>query len=121
MAFLQGNTYELEVQVRTAEGEIVEAGDVESVQFVLGKVEKYYGGAEGTVEYDDDRQVFLVPLTQQETFAFSGSIKWQVRVMYKDGSVDGTVPKAENVLGSITKTVLEMGSKQEEQEQEEDI
>lgn len=108
MVFLKGNTYGLPVQLFNSAGVVLGANDVAVVQFVFGKTEKFYGTEDGTVTYDENQQAFIVPLTQEETFAFSGSIKWQVRVIYGDGAVDGTVPKAENVLESITKTVLEV-------------
>ena len=113
MAFLQGNTYMLPVEVTNCAGEVITPDDVDKVQFVIGKLEKYYA-EDGVVQYDDDNKVFLIPLTEEETFAMKGTIKWQVRVLYPDGSIDGTEPTAENVYASITTTRLTAGEEPEE-------
>lgn len=105
MALLQGNTYILPIEVTNCAGEVLTDQDIEKAQFVIGNVEKFYG-EDGTVEFDDENNVFLVPLTEEETFAMKGMIKWQVRVVYPNGTIEGTEPTTENVYSSITTTRL---------------
>jgi len=105
MALLQGNTYYLPIEITNCDDEVLTANDIVKAQFVVGNVEKFYGDG-GTVGFDDENNVFLIPLTEEETFAMKGMIKWQVRVVYNDGTIEGTVPTTENVYLSITTTRL---------------
>lgn len=104
---LQGNTYGLAIRLRGANGAVIVADDVEAVQFTVGDLQKYYGRG-GSVEFDEGRQVFVVPLSEEETFAMSGAIEWQARVAFLDGTIDGTLPRCEDVRASLTRVpVLE--------------
>ena len=114
MAFLQGSTYELPIQIKDPTGKIITPEDVTKVQFVFDSIEKFYS-EDGDVTFDSETQSFIVPLTEDETFAMNGSIKWQIRVLYVSGAIDGSKAKIENVYQSITRTKL---TPQEEQPEE---
>ena len=114
MALLQGNTYEIPIQIKDSNGEIVTPNDVNRVQFIFGDLEKFYEDG-GVVTFDNETNCFVIPLTEEETFAMSGNIKWQVRVLYITNQIDGTKPKTENIYESITTTEL---TPQEEQQEE---
>lgn len=106
MALLQGNSYQLPIMVKNAKCEIVTPEDVARIQFIFGGVVKYYGG-NGVVTYNEDTKCFIVPLTEEETFSFNDStVQWQIRIKYKDGSIDGTVPKQERIYSTITTEML---------------
>lgn len=105
MSLLQGNTYSLPIKISNPDGTSINVEDIDKAQFVIGKVEKFYGEG-GVVTYDEGSQSFLIPLTEEETFGFGSSVKWQVRILFKNGKVDGTAPIAENVKESITRTIL---------------
>ncbi len=115
MAFLQGNTYQLPIQVKSDNGTIITPNDVNKVQFIFGDLEKFYGDG-GVVTFDNEINCFIIPLTEEETFAMSGNIRWQVRVLYITNQIDGTKPKIENVYESITTTELTPQEEQEEQQ-----
>lgn len=107
MALLQGNTYGLPIKIKTCCGGVVTADDVNRVQFIIGDLEKFYGDNDTDgVTYDASRECFVVPLTERETFAMSGTVQWQVRVQYKSGNIDGSIVKREDVKSSITTTEL---------------
>ena len=106
---LQGNTYELPIQIKDPKGNIVTAHNVTKVQFVFADYEKYYG-ENGEVTFDEERKAFIVPLTEDETFALSGNVKWQARFLFDNGKISGTKPRFENVLSSITQTRIGGGS-----------
>ena len=107
MALLQGNTYELPIKVKTCSGNVVTADDVSKVQFVFGNLEKFYGENETDgVTFDAERECFVVPLTEDETFAMGGTIQYQVRVQYNTGAIDGSCVKRADVKSSITTTRL---------------
>ena len=105
MEFLEGNTYELGVKLKDCRGAVVSASIVETVQIVVNGVEYYYGDG-GVVRYDEERHVFVVPLTEEETFAMKGVVQWQARVKFSDGTIRGTRPRREYVYDSITRTRL---------------
>lgn len=115
MAMMQGNSYELAVRVAANCGaEVVKAADVRRVQFVFVAggltVEKFYeADGSGEVEWSDEISMFLVPLSESETMGFESVVKWQVRVVFLDGSVKGTRPKSEYLYDSITERVLSAG------------
>ena len=100
MSLLQGNTYLLPIKIND-----IDISQVQKAQFIVGKVEKFYGNG-GSVTYDEDSQAFLVPLTEEETFGWGSFVKWQARILFTNGEVDGTRPMAEDVIESITKTTL---------------
>jgi hypothetical protein len=100
---LQGNTYRLPVKVRDRAGNIVTPAEITKAQFIFGEFEKFYTEG-GEVEFDRATQCFLVPFSEDETFKFRGNTNWQVRLVFRDGSIDGSAPQYEDVKGSITKT-----------------
>lgn len=106
MAILQGSSYRLPVVIRNPKGEVITADMVEKASFTFADITKLYGDG-GDVYFEDG--VWVVPLSEEETFALRGVIKWQARFLFIDGTVDGTVPKSEDVLCSIDRTKLTAG------------
>lgn len=105
MALLQGNTYKLPVKIEQITNDNI--GTVLRGKFTFDDLVKWYGNEEGDiVVWDDVRECFIVPLTQEETFAMNRSLTWQARFKFNDGQVDGTRPKTENVYNSIDKEEL---------------
>ena len=105
MAFLQGNTYLLPVQILDCDDNVILGGQVEKGVFTFGDLDKFYG-ENGDVLWNEDIKSFVVPLTEEETFEFKGLVKYQGRVLMKDGSVNGSVPTTEYVYDSINTTRL---------------
>ena len=108
MIILQGNTYLLPIQVGDCNDNVITADRVTKGQFIFGKYEKFYG-EEGEVQWSDELQSFLFPLTEQETFELNGVIKYQARLLLNDGSVSGSVPENYYVYESITKNIISNG------------
>lgn len=107
MGLLQGNTYKLEIPLQDSEGNVVDNTFIKKAQFAFGKHIKHYcsdGG--GDVSYDKEKQCFIVPLTEEETFEMRQLISWQVRVLYTNGEIDGTEPRTERVSDSIITSKL---------------
>ena len=105
MAILQGNTYLLPVQVKDCDGAVIHVDQVEKGEFTFGTLVKFYGD-NGDVSWDEELQSFIVPLTEEETFAFKGVVVYQGRLLLKNGSVSGSVPTNEYIYESIGKTIL---------------
>lgn len=91
----QGDAFELPVKIRI-NGKIVSASDVEAVEFTIGSTRKIYPSS---ASFSSTENAFLVPLTQQETFAFPADeqVMLDVRVKFKGGKVLG-VPKMTPIL-----------------------
>lgn len=88
----QGDAYALPVAL-TVDGETLTAQKLDTVacaEFMLGEdVRKVYPE---DVAFDAENDLFLVPVTQAETFALdeNSSIALDVRVEFSDGVVVGT-------------------------------
>lgn len=100
---LQGNTYELPIQIKDPNGNIITPDMITKGQFIVGDYEKFYPEE---VEWDTNKKAFIVSLTEQETFDLQGTIEWQSRFVFTNGQIDGTQPRKENVYKSITKTLI---------------
>lgn len=105
---LQGNTYLKEVFITGNNDVPVKNIDVKKIQFIFDKYEKFYlADGTGEVRYDNTRGCFIVPFSEEETFNLSGnSVKVQVRVMFLDGSIDGSLVNYEIFHNVITETRL---------------
>lgn len=107
MEMLQGNTYGLPVRVEGCDGRVVRGADVVRGEFVIGGVVKRYeGDGSGEVVWSRDADAFIVPLTEEDTFSFKGSVECQARVLTVEGDVSGSVPELHYVYDSISKTVF---------------
>lgn len=107
MEMMRGNTYRVAVRVRDCAGRVVGGDGVAEVQFVLGGAEKFYrADGSGEAEWDAENGVYLVELSEEETFAMKGVVKWQVRVKFDGGEIKGSRAKSEYVYDCITETRL---------------
>lgn len=102
MIIMQGNTYRLPVHIKM-KGEHLTDENVKLVEFSFGKnIVKNYPK---DVTFEED--AFVLPLTQEETFSLSsGSVSYQIRVLFPDGSVKASPVISGMVAGSISKAVL---------------
>lgn len=101
---LQGNTYYLKIQIYDDTDNLILVESVDKVEFCFGKdVVKIYPSADVTVT---DDSVFIVSLSQEDTFKLKKDVNYQFRVKFKDGQVKGTVPRWINVTESISKEIL---------------
>ena len=101
----QGDAYTVPVGV-TVNGNALDVTEVSAVEFMLGGNRKLYPDE---VTYDSDTGYFLVPMTQEESFAFEadGQIEVDVRVKFTGGNVIGAKKIiAVNVIDAISEEVL---------------
>lgn len=110
MALLQGSGYKLEIPITDSDGKVVVTADmVTEGSFTFesenGKiVKRYFKDGGGEITFNADKGVWVVPLTESETFAFKKMVEWQARFMFINGLPDGTIPKREYIYDSIDKT-----------------
>lgn len=102
MGILQGSGYELPIKITSPDGRVITDADVVAGSFTFGELEKEYGEG-GEVYFDADIESWILPLSEEETFAMSGTVEWQARFLMANGLPDGTIPKMENVFESINK------------------
>ena len=102
MAILQGSGYELPIMITDSEGRVITDADVVAGSFTFGELEKEYGEG-GEVYFDSDKEMWILPLSEEETFAMNKTVEWQARFLMANGKPDGTIPKSENVYESINK------------------
>lgn len=88
----QGDAYALPIRV-SVDGEVLteqDLGLIQSVEFMVSEnIRKVYPG---DVAFDPENNLFLVPVTQTETFALEegGTVQVDVRVEFSGGDVIGT-------------------------------
>ena len=100
---MQGDYYGLKIEILSADGEAVTSDDVSDVEITVGFVRKTH--ADFDIIYNDG--FWIMPLTQEETFKMPATrVKAQVRVKWKDGSVEGASLGEILVHESISKEVL---------------
>lgn len=100
---MQGDSYGLSIEILNADDAAVTPDDVSDVEVAIGYLRKTY--ASGEVTYADGKWNF--PLTQEETFKLPAArVKAQVRVVWANGDVEGTVLDPVNVRESMSKEVL---------------
>lgn len=100
---MQGDSYSLDIEILTADGTVVTDADVSNVEITIGHLRKTY--ADGVVRYSDGAWKF--PVTQEETFQYLPSrVRGQVRVVWKNGEVEGITLDGIRVKESISREVL---------------
>lgn len=100
---MQGDSYNLTIEILNAEGNAVTPNDVIDVEIAIGFLRKTYANNE--ILYADGLWVF--PITQEESFKLPPArIKAQVRVVWTSRLVEGTALDEFLVQESISKVVL---------------
>ena len=103
---MQGDAYPFGIILK-ANGEILDINKISIAQFMIGSLIKLYNSnGEGEVTYDDKTQMFVFPITQEESFALSGKPEVQVRVKFADGKVIGKKYGSLEIQFSNTKEVI---------------
>lgn len=104
LIIMQGDQYAIPI-IGTQNGKPLDMDTVDEIEFVVGKLRKLYPGE---VVLDEEGR-FLLPLTQQETFAVQRSSQHvQIRVKFKGDPpvVVGVDVGDIYVTDSISKVVL---------------
>ena len=97
---VQGDAYYIDLSIKN-NGEPLDVGSVETVEFMLLNLQKLYPG---DVSFDGEK--FHFPVTQEETFQLPALCPMQIRVKFKSGNVVGSEVQKINVKYSLSKVVL---------------
>ena len=102
---MQGDSYSLPIEILKVDGTLVTDADVSNVEITIGHLRKTY--ADGAVKYDSTAGAWKFPLSQEETFQYlPASVRGQVRLVWKNGEVEGIPLDGVRVKESISKEVL---------------
>lgn len=100
---MQGDSYKLGIMILNNAGNPVTPDDVSDVEITIGNLSKTYKNAEVTFH----EGVWMFPLSQQETFRYwPSAVKAQVRLVWKNGVVEGKPLYGIRISESISKEVL---------------
>ena len=100
---MTGDSYRVPIKLETANG-IANPDTFEDIEVMFGDIRKTL--SEGGIEYDAEKERFLIPLSQKETFRCKGDVNVQIRCKFADGSVVGISAGTYNVEKSTSKVVL---------------
>ena len=100
---MQGDSYNLAIEVLKADGSLVTDADVSNIEITIGNLRKT---TKDGVKYDIGSGAWKFPLSQEESFQMPRRVKGQVRLKWKQGEVEG-VPLGEISLDeSLSREVL---------------
>lgn len=100
---MTGDAYKLPIQISTTDG-IANLSTFKDIEVMFGTIRKTLANKE--IEYDEERQMFLLPLTQQETFRQKEKVNVQIRCKFEDGSVIGIDAGEYDLAKATSKVVL---------------
>lgn len=104
MLLAQGNTYRLPINIKIDNEQLTpENAKAVEVAFDCGG-SKIIKNFPDEIVFEDG--AFVLPLSQEDTFALNGRCRYQIRVLLFDGNVVGTDIMNGNVSESISKVVL---------------
>lgn len=102
---MQGDSYDLSIDIRSAEDTPVTPGEISDVELTLGHLKKTCSA--GELSYDETAGLWFCPLTQQETFSLpAAAVKAQLRILWPNGAVEGVSLGHIHMLESLSKEVL---------------
>lgn len=100
---MTGDAYSVPLQIETSEG-FLTPDELEDIEVFIGSIRKTL--QQGHITYDYDENVFLVNITQKETFRLKGEEKVQARCKFTSGDVVGVDFGTIDVTKSTSKVVL---------------
>lgn len=100
---MAGDAYSLPIKINTADG-VANASTFIDVEVCVGHVRKTL--YDGDISFDAEQNVFLVPLTQEETFSLRGRAKINVRCKLPGGNVIGVDLGTVDFAPSLSKEVI---------------
>ena len=87
MRMMKGDAYRIPINIETAEGAATPESFAD-VEVCIGRSVRKTLSA-GEITYDTERALFLVPLTQEETFALGMRSRINIRCKYAGGDIVG--------------------------------
>lgn len=101
---MRGDSYTLPISIATADGTAT-AESFEEVEVCIGTdIRKTLSS--GEITFDSERSLFLVPVTQEETFALRGRARVNIRCKYYGGDVVGVDLGVLEFAPSLSREVL---------------
>lgn len=101
--FMTGDSFDLPIQISTNNG-IANFSTFEDLEVMFGNVRKTI--SDNDITFDEKRQMFLIHLSQEETFQQKNPVEVQIRAKFFDGEVIGISAGYVDVLKSTSKVVL---------------
>ena len=101
---MRGDAYCLPIMIETESG-TASADSFTNVEVCIGNTIRKTMSS-GEVIYDAERSLFLVPLTQEETFGLHGRARVNVRCKYPSGDVIGVDLGVLEFSPSLSKEVI---------------
>lgn len=100
---MQGDSYSLGVKILNNAGSAISPDDVTDVEITIGRVSKSM--SKGQLSYENHS--WLYPVNQSESQSIlPGIVPAQVRVVWKNGSVEGAKINGIRMHESLSKEVL---------------
>lgn len=100
---MQGDSYAISIYITTESGRTIEESEVRDVEIKIGTLRKTYRA--GEVRYEDG--VWLFPISQDESFRLPAAhLRTQVRILWENGEVEGTILDDICLQESTSKEVL---------------
>lgn len=106
----KGNQFYLQVQITDENDEILDINGVKKVQFNFGELTKTYDGTGTEVTYDSKDQLFNIWLTEEETFKLDNKMDYDVRVLFLNDTIMGSVINQEFIFDSLKEVLLDVES-----------
>ena len=102
---MQGDEYDVQLSIKTREGEKITENDVDTLEISLNSLRWSFPES---VNFDPDTGYFSLRITQQQSFSLPpGKNVLQMRIKTLDGNVYGVYElNPVNIIGSISKVVL---------------
>ena len=100
--YYQGDQYSFIFKIEQCEKPIELEGIV-LIEFTIGELSKQWPTE---VKYDEEQQVFLYPVTQEETFAMDDWEPYQVRIKYASGNVYASPISKIFVKNTLSKNII---------------
>ena len=101
---MRGDSYSLPIRIDTDSG-VATRESFADVEVCLGKSIRKTLSA-GGIRYDAEESLFLVPLTQEETFGLPDRVRVNLRCKYGNGNVFGVDLGIIEVAPSLSREVL---------------
>ena len=101
---MKGDSYSLPIRIDTDSG-VATRESFADVEVCIGKAIRKTLSA-GEIEYDAAESLFLVPLTQEETFALPDRVRVNLRCKYGNGNVIGADLGVIEVAPSLSGEVI---------------
>lgn len=87
LSIMQGDQYNVPILIKAYDGTAINIDIVSDVEVMIGKLRKRYPGE---ITYSTERNRWIFPLTQDESFALATSRQpVQVRIKFNNGDVVG--------------------------------